>query len=414
MLSRKFAVYVACLITLLIGTNWMLAHAQSSSPAEDRQSRDLLYVGVPGSVESGHDSGVGILVFDVRNNFRFVKRLATWNRPASMPDGEFEVKGIGASPADNLLFVSYTYGLAAFDLTTEKVVWEQNYENTCCDRGQVSPDGKILYMPAWGPQMMVQRNRWFVSDALTGKLIATIPTPDSVPSHNTIWAPDGSRVYMAGSDRISVADPKTHKIVQMIGPFSGRVKPYTMNGRGTLLFATVDENLGSKKLPAGRLLGFEVADMKTGKLLPEYRTEVTGFNIKTRETWGAHGQASHGIAMTPDEKEIWLTDSANEYLHVFDITSMPPRQEIGKDVKLRSKPYWITVGLDGKYIFPSTGDVIDAATKKVVAVLKDEYGRDVRSEKLVELYFSKGKLTRVANQFGTGMVGVATKTLSER
>src|SRR4029077_3032807 len=100
-------------------------------------------------------------------------------------------------------------------------------------------------------------------------------------------------------------------------------------------------------------------------------------------------------------------------LHVFDITAMPPKQKMCMDVKLRSKPYWITVGLDGKYIFPSTGDVIDAATKKVVAVLKDEYGRDVRSEKLVELYFSKGKLTRVANQFGTGLVGVATKTLSE-
>jgi DNA-binding beta-propeller fold protein YncE len=404
MLSRKFAVCVAFLAALLV------AGVTAQNPAQDRQGRDLLYVGVPGSVEPGHDSGVGILVFDVRDNFRFVKRITTFHRPASAPAGEFEVKGIAASPANNMLYLSHTNGLAAIDLTTEKIVWEENYEKTCCDRGQVSPDGKTLYMPAWGPQMMIQRNRWFVSDALTGKWITTIPTPGSIPSHNTVWSADGSRVYMAGSDSVAVADAKTHKIVQTIGPFSGRVKPYTVNGHGTLMFATVDENLGGRNLPKGRLLGFEVADLKTGKVMPEYRTEVKGFDIKTREVWGAHGQACHGIAMTPDEKEIWLTDSANEYLHVFDITTMPPKQKMGMDVKLRSKPYWITVGLDGKYIFPSTGDVIDAATKKVVAVLKDEYGRDVRSEKLMELYFSKGKLTRVANQFGVGMAGAPTSS----
>ena len=39
-----------------------------------------------------------------------------------------------------------------------------------------------------------------------------------------------------------------------------------------------------------------------------------------------HGCPSHGIALTPDEKELWLADCANSAIHVFDSTVMPPKQ----------------------------------------------------------------------------------------
>ena len=77
---------------------------------------------------------------------------------------------------------------------------------------------------------------------------------------------------------------------------------------------------------------------------------------------------------------------------------------IGKDVPLRWPAYWVTVGLDGKYIYPSSGDVIDAVQKKVIAGLNDEFGRPVHSEKLVEILFSEGKPVRAVDQFGVGLV----------
>jgi len=33
-----------------------------------------------------------------------------------------------------------------------------------------------------------------------------------------------------------------------------------------------------------------------------------------------HGCPSHGIGLTPDEKEIWVTDAHNRRLHLFDAT----------------------------------------------------------------------------------------------
>ena len=79
---------------------------------------------------------------------------------------------------------------------------------------------------------------------------------------------------------------------------------------------------------------------------------------------------------------------------------MPPRQVA--TVKLRDQPGWITFSLDGRLAWPSTGEVIDTKTRKIVATLTDETGRAVQSEKVVEVVFKDGKVTRTGDQFGIG------------
>jgi hypothetical protein len=51
---------------------------------------------------------------------------------------------------------------------------------------------------------------------------------------------------------------------------------------------------------------------------------VTGFK---QGPVARHGCPSHGIGLTPDEREIWLYDAHNRRLHVFDNTVMPPKQK---------------------------------------------------------------------------------------
>ncbi len=89
---------------------------------------------------------------------------------------------------------------------------------------------------------------------------------------------------------------------------------------------------------------------------------------------------------------------------------MPPRQI--DSIKTTAGPYWITVGIDGKLAYVSSGDVIDMKTRKIIAQLKDEYGRTMHSEKLLDMVFTEGKLTRVVNQFGNGFASEAPATLS--
>ncbi|HEY2944597.1 MAG TPA: hypothetical protein VGN09_19340, partial [Vicinamibacteria bacterium] len=143
------------------------------------------------------------------------------------------------------------------------------------------------------------------------------------------------------------------------------------------------------------LLGFEVGDLKSGRML--HRVEVAGYQ---KGPVKRHSCPSHGVGLTPDEKELWLADSANERLHVFDATAMPPKQVTS--IKLRDQPGWITFSLDGRHAYPSTGEVVDTATKRVIAALSDETGRQVQSEKLVEIVFADGKPVRAGDQFGIG------------
>ena len=339
------------------------------------KERHFLYVAVPGVRNYVEHGGIGILIFDIANGYKFVKRIPTWDVPAGeMPEN---VKGIAASARTSKLYVSTTKRLGCFDLITEKKVWEKTYDGGC-DRMAISPDGKILYVPS------LEGPHWHVIDALTGDVVTRIEPKSG--AHNTIYGPDGTRVYLAGlkSHFLSVADAKTHTIVNKVGPFSDSIRPFTINGSQTLCFVNVNE-----------LLGFEVGDLKTGKMLD--RVEVAGYQKGLTKR---HGCPSHGIGLTPDEKELWLTDAANSSIHVFDATRTRPKQLMS--IKLRDQPGWVTFSIDGRHAYPSTGDVIDTRTKRIVATLEDETGRHVQSEKLLEIVFAGGKPARAGDQFGIG------------
>ena len=368
MRTRRISVLAFCLAA---AATWTLrGHAQ--------QPRRFLYAAVPGVGNATNHGGVGILVFDIDKAYAFVKRIPTWTTEEGKPaEG---VRGIAANAATGRLFVTTSRRLAAFDLVTDKVVWEQTYEQQCCDRMALSPDGQTLYVPA------ARAPKWYVVDAANGAVIKTIDKEGS--PHNTIYSDDGAHAYLASQGRqppfITVTDAKTHTVSKQIGPFGDVVRPFTINGRQTLVFANTNN-----------LLGFEVADLATGKVL--HRVAVQGIPVANSPV---HGTPSHGIAMTADETEIWVADNTNHQLHVFDATAMPPTQKT--TIKLRDEPGWIAFSLDGTTAFASTGDLIDVKTKKIVATLQDERGGEVESEKMIEIDFANGRPLRASDQFGKG------------
>lgn len=244
----------------------------------------------------------------------------------------------------------------------------------------VSPDGQIIYLPS------LEKGHWHVVESATGKIIAKV-VPNS-GAHNTIIGLDGKRAYLAGlkSPLLRVTDTATHEIIREIGPFSHNIRPFTVNGRQTLVFVNVNE-----------LLGFEVGDLRTGEML--HRVKVEGYE---KGPVKRHGCPSHGICMTPDETEIWVSDGHNSMMHVFDATVMPPRQT--HSLKLRDQPGWVTFSLDGRYAWPSSGEVFDAKSKQLLTNLTDEEGREVGSEKMVEIHFRGDRPVSTGDQFGLGRV----------
>ena len=128
-----------------------------------------------------------------------------------------------------------------------------------------------------------------------------------------------------------------------------------------------------------------------------HRVEVTGFENGPVKR---HGCPSHGVGLTPDEKELWLSDGPNSRCTSSTRRRCRPRQVA--TIALRDQPGWVTFSMDGKYAYPSTGEVIDTATRKMVATLADENGGPVQSEKVVEVAMTGGRPTRAGDQFGIG------------
>ena len=114
-----------------------------------------------------------------------------------------------------------------------------------------------------------------------------------------------------------------------------------------------------------------------------------------------HGNPSHGIGLTPDEKEIWLCDGHNMRLHIF--RNKPPYQQLST-IPLQDMPGWVTFSIDGKYAYPSSGEVIDVKSRKIIMTLTDEFSNSVASEKMVEIEFKGSKPIKAGDQFGIGRV----------
>jgi DNA-binding beta-propeller fold protein YncE len=344
-------------------------------PVSAASSQHLLYVASPGIRNYVEYGGVGILVFDIDHGYKFVRRIPTWTVPESKKAEN--VKGIAASAKTGIVYVTSLDSMIAIDAVTGKKLWDKTYAGGC-DRMAISPDGRVLYVPD------LEGPAWHVVDGATGDVIATVETDSG--SHNTIYSADGKQVYLAGlkSPYLSVADASTNRVTSRVGPFDNVIRPFTVNGSGTLAFVNVNG-----------LLGFEVGDIRTGKKL--CHVEVQGYN---KGPVKRHGCPSHGIALSPDERELWLADCANSAIHVFDATVMPPKQITR--VKARDCVGWVSFSMDGRCAYSSTGEIIDAKTKKVVAALRDASGRDVQSEKMLDLVIADGKVIRAGNQFGVG------------
>src|SRR5438105_1666573 len=116
---------------------------------------------------------------------------------------------------------------------------------------------------------------------------------DSVAATTQGKLPDGKFLYVVEpgirnyleyggpgvpSPILRVTDTRPYEVIREVGPFGNFIRPFTVNGRGTLCFVNVNE-----------LLGFEVGDLVSGKKL--HRVEVKGFEKGPTKR---HGCPSHG------------------------------------------------------------------------------------------------------------------------
>lgn len=209
----------------------------------------------------------------------------------------------------------------------------------------VTPDGKWAYIPC-------ADGHWDVVDVAARKVVKRIETGGR--GHNTVCSPDGKRMYLApmgAPKRVIVVDTAKHEKVGEIA-FSSVVRPIALDVPRKRFYAQVD-----------RLVGFEVADLSSGKVVHRVTAELTEAQKKVRSR-------SHGIAIRPDGKELWECDVENHVVRVWDLGPDRPRQLA--TIPLGGGVYWLTFRPDGKVCYVSVGNkhevaAIDTQSRKVLA-----------------------------------------------
>jgi hypothetical protein len=227
---KRLPLFAWLILVLVSGFAANSMQAAESAPTSGR----FLYVATPGIRNYLEYGGHGVLVYDIDHDHRLVRRIASGGLDAKGKASN--VKGICASAATGRLYVSTIESLQCYDLLTDQIVWEKKYEGGC-DRMSITPDGKTLYVPSF------EKDHWNVVDAIDGHVVAKI-TPNS-RAHNTIVGPNGKEAYLAGlgAQVLTVADTATQQITRTVGPFGSAIRPFTVDGRQTRIYANVNRIL---------------------------------------------------------------------------------------------------------------------------------------------------------------------------
>ena len=337
----------------------------------DSQTRRYLYLSMPdGAQEEGRSGPPGILIFDIDNGHKFVRRI-------EIPIFQEGLRGFTGNARTRRVYYSTTNRrLGAFDLEAEKVVWEKTLP-AGCDRSSITMDGKKIYVPT-GWWYAGEDSGFLVVNAENGELIQRIPVGPQ--AHNSIVSLDGRRVYLGTRTTLTIFDTRDDRMVRQIKDVGERgVFPYTLDSRNRIGYVCL-----------GNHVGFDVVNLETGKIL--HRVFAGDQPIPHR---------THGAGLTPDETELWISDQEGRKLFIFDATKMPP--EPRGHVELSQGGHgWVAFSLDGQYAWSHTPDVFDAKTKNLVATLKDENGTPVSGSKFIEVHFRDGKVVQMGNEFGLG------------
>lgn len=351
----------------------------SSITAKSKVTGHFLYV-VPDHV---------IDVYDIDHGHRLVQQI-------KLPQVE-TARGVAMSPKTRRIYVSYggqggdsgNGSIVAYDLLRNRVAWQKSY-NTGVDSIAITPNGKTIYMPVGEHS---GKGTWEILDATTGDITGSIEA--GAGAHNTIVSLDGKYVYLGGVDYpyLAVASTATNKIAKEIGPLRTGGRPFTFNGAQTIAYTTAHD-----------YLGFQVDSITTGKVLETI--PVPGFSWDPKSFTR---QPTHGISLAPNERQIYLIDTPNGYVHVFDVSGVPGSAPPDiKDIRL-AHPVpddggvgaWLLHSRDGRYLYVErSGDVINTKTFRIVAYL--EPMRHTASS--IEIDWRRGQPVFTTTRHGLGYV----------
>jgi YVTN family beta-propeller protein len=280
-------------------------------------------------------TGDDIHVIDL-NTLKVIGRIKT----ALHPHG-------AAVSADGRRFfttIESDHTLLVFDTASDKVLRKiklSGLPNQCA----ATPDGKYAGVPIRGGDSLD------IVDVARGKVVKNLPV--KVP-HNCYNAGSNDQMFVTsmGEDKVKRVDLKTLRYTAEI-PVGGVPRPLAVTRDGKTLYCALSD-----------LHGFVIADIPSGQVVRKVQMPPLPRGVKLP----VPRTPTHGLELTPDGKELWVTSCATETVYVYDTA----RGEVVGKVSVGKGPNWVAFSPDGRYccvsnVLSDDVSILDTARRREVA-----------------------------------------------
>lgn len=263
-----------------------------------------------------------------------------------------QVHGIAVQADGKRLFATSEgdQTLRVFDTSTGKLLGEiklTGRPNQCA----VTPDGKYVAVP------IRDGDSADIVDVAQQKVVKVLPVK---APHNAFDSGSNRYIFVSsmGDHAIKMIDLQTMEYAASV-PVGGVPRPYVVTGDGRTMYVALSD-----------LHGFAIVDIPEKKVVR--RVEMPAEHPTPHEhPFEPINTLTHGLALSPDEQELWVTSLLDDALYVYEVNS----QKIVARVPTGSGPNWVAFSPDGSYVCVSNAasdsvSIIDRKARREVARLK--------------------------------------------
>lgn len=211
-----------------------------------------------------------------------------------------------------------------------------------------TPDGHYVAVP------IRDGNSVDVVDTRQKKVVKVLPV--RLP-HNSYDADNNEQIFVSsmGDREIDTIDLRKMEYVEKI-PVGGVPRPYAVSKDGKTLYSALSD-----------FHGFVIASIPERRVTARVKLPPAPPSQCVLEPH----TPTHGLELSPDGKELWVTSLGDDGVYVYDVAS----GKISPEIHTGKCPNWITFSPDGHYVAVSNSgsddcSIIDTRTRREVARVK--------------------------------------------
>lgn len=211
-----------------------------------------------------------------------------------------------------------------------------------------TPDGHYVGVP------IRDGNSVDIVDTIQKKVVRVLPV--SVP-HNCYDAGSNAEMFVSsmGDNEIDEIDLKKMEYVAKV-KVGGIPRPYAVSRDQQRMYVALTD-----------FHGFAVVSIPERNVIERVDLPPAPPSTCTLEP----RTPTHGLELTPNGKELWVTSLADSGVYVYDVAT----KKLSPEIRTGGCPNWITISPDGRYVAVSNSasddtSIIDAESHREIARIK--------------------------------------------